>query len=265
MNKTKSKRRILIAVVIGGLIVIFGIGGGIGPIQFLYNVTVMPASRSLSSLGSGFANFFGVIGDVNNLASKNTALEIENAKLRGRLASSDNALLENADLRRQLGLQIVANYNQIGADVVLFQPDTYRKFVTLDKGSSSGIRVGQAGLNNGVIVGTISSVNSSSSKLQLITDPVFALAVRDQETGALGVLRGQLGGGITVENISRTDTIRPGDTIVSSGLGGIVPENLLIGQVESINDQAGGIFKQAQVLITLIPEQLRFVFIVAGK
>jgi rod shape-determining protein MreC len=265
MKRIDSRRRIIIAVAIGALIVLAGAGGALGPVVWTYDHTVLPVGRSLTSAGSGVGNFFGVLGQVRNLSDDNTKLQLENATLRGRLAASADALRENADLRRQLGLQVAGTPQQVGADVVAFQPDSYRQFLTIDRGSSSGIKLGQAALNNGIVVGTISAVSSTTAKLQLITDPEFALAVRDQETGALGVLYGQLGGGLTINDIAQTDTMNPGDTIASSGLGGVVPENLLIGQVQSVNSETGGIFKQAQVSTTLQAEQLRFVFVVIGS
>ena len=265
MKRIDSRRRILAAVVIGALLVIAGASGGLGPVEWVYNHTVMPVGQGLSSAGSGVGNFFGLLGQVRHLSADNTSLELQNATLRGRLAASADAERENAELRRQLGLQEAGTPQQVGADVVAFQPDSYRQFLTIDRGSRNGIKVGQAALNNGIVVGTISAVSPSTSKLQLITDPQFALAVRDQETGALGVMRGQLGGGLTIEDIAQTDSVNPGDTIASSGLGGVVPENLLIGQVQSVNAQPGGIFKAAQVTTTLQAEQLRFVFVVVGS
>jgi rod shape-determining protein MreC len=265
MKPTDSRRRIIIVVAIGALLVLAGAGGALGPIEWAYNHSLVPMARSLSVAGSGVGNFFGILGQVRNLSAENTKLEIENATLRGRLASSADALRENDALRRQLGLQEAGTPQQVGADVVAFQPDSYRQFLTINRGSRNGIKLGQAALNNGIVVGTISEVSSSTAKLQLITDPEFALAVRDQETGALGVMHGQLGGGLTIKDIAQTDTMNPSDTIASSGLGGVVPENLLIGQVLSINAQTGGIFKAAQVSTTLQAEQLRFVFVVVGS
>jgi rod shape-determining protein MreC len=265
MKRLDSSRRIMIAVAIGALLVLAGVSGALGPVVWTYDHSVLPVGRSLSSVGSGVGNFFGLLGQVRNLSDENAKLELQNATLRGRLAASADALRENDQLRRQLGLQEAGTPQQVGADVVAFQPDSYRQFLTIDRGTRNGIKVGQAALNNGIVVGTISAVSSTTAKLQLITDPEFALAVRDQETGALGVLYGQLGGGLTVNNIAQTDNINPGDTIASSGLGGIVPENLLIGQVQSVNAQTNGIFKSAQVSTTLQAEQLRFVFVVVGS
>jgi rod shape-determining protein MreC len=265
VKRIDSSRRILIAVAVAALLVVAGASGGLGPVVWVYDHSVVPVGQGLSSAGSGVANFFELLGQVRHLSAENTSLELQNATLRGRLAASADAERENAALRRQLGLQEAGTPQQVGADVVAFQPDSYRQFVTLDRGTRNGLKLGQAALNNGIVVGTISAVFSTTSKLQLITDPEFALAVRDQETGALGVMHGQLGGGLTIEDIAETDSVNPGDTIASSGLGGVVPENLLIGQVQSVNAQPGGIFKAAQVTTTLQPEQLRFVFVVVGS
>jgi rod shape-determining protein MreC len=264
-QRTSSQRRILAAVFIGAIIVIFGASGGLGPLRWVYDHTFIATDHALSGSGSSFDGFFSALGAVSSLSIKNDQLVRENADLRGRLASTADAARENAQLRRELGLKTVDAPKQIGADVVSFQPDSYRQFVTLNRGSIQGVAVGQAALSNGVVVGTISSVSSTTSQLQLVSDPEFALAVQDQETGAQGVAHGQLGGGINVERFAETDVVHPHDTIATSGLGGTVPRGLLLGQVESVNALTGGIFKTAHVPTTLQPNQLRFVFVAVGQ
>ena len=225
----------------------------------------MPIGGTFSRGGSAVGSFFGTLGQVRSLSADNARLERENADLRGRLAATADAKRENADLRRELGLQQAGTPKQVAADVIIFQPDSYRQFITINRGSRDGLIVGQAALSDGVVVGTVSAVDTGTAKLQLIIDPEFALTVRDQERGALGVLHGQLGGGLSIEHIAATDSISPGDTIATAGLGGIVPSGLLLGQVQSVNAQTGGIFKSAQVTSSLRAQQLRFVFVVIGS
>ena len=263
--RNSSQRRIITAVATGAIVVLLGVTGGLGAVTWVYDHTFISVGHALSDSGSSLGGFFSTVGDLKSLSTQNDKLQRENADLRGRLASSADAARENTQLRRELGLQTVDAPKQLGADVVAFQPDSYRQFVTLNRGTAQGVTVGQVALNNGVVIGIISSVSSATSKLQLVNDPEFALAVQDQETGAQGVAHGELGGGINVERFAETDTVNPRDTIATSGLGGIVPRGLLLGQVESVNALTGGIFKTAHVPTTLQPSQLRYVFVVVGS
>lgn len=265
MKHTDLRRRIFFVVALGAVLVLAGLGGGLAPLSWVFDRTVMPVGAVFSQAGSAVGGFFGTLGQVQRLSDDNSRLERENADLRGRLASTADAKRENADLRRELGLREAGTPKQVAADVIVFQPDSYRQFITLNRGTNDGLKVGQAALSDGVVIGTISAVSAGTAKLQLITDPEFALTVRDQERGALGVIHGQLGGGLSVEHISATDVVSPGDTIATAGLGGIVPSGLLIGQVQSVNAQTGGIFKSAQVTAVLRAQQLRFVFVVIGS
>jgi rod shape-determining protein MreC len=266
MNRGRTNRRILIAVGVGAVLVVAGVLGLLGPLRWVYDHTLVPVSRSLASTGSGVGITFSNLGNVRNLAQDNSRLQQENAKLRQRLAADADTRRDNDALRRQLGLDVAGSPGEVAAEVVAFQPDSYRQFVTINKGSSDGIKVGQGALSDGVLVGVVSDIASHTAKLALVTDPEFKLTAKDQDSpnGALGVLQGQLGSGLVMDKIGQTDVIKPGDTITSAGLGGLIPSGLYIGQVQSVNTRANAIFQSAQVSTTVVPSHLRFVFVVLG-
>ena len=114
------------------------------------------------------------------------------------------------------------------------------------------------------MIGTISDVQPTTSKIMLVTDPEFKLTAKDQDTGATGIVRGQLGSGLILDKIGQTDSVKPGDTVTTSGLGGLVPAGILIGQVESVNSRANVVFQVAQVETSLKVTSLRFAYVVLG-
>ncbi|HSX01474.1 MAG TPA: rod shape-determining protein MreC, partial [Candidatus Saccharimonas sp.] len=114
------------------------------------------------------------------------------------------------------------------------------------------------------MVGVLTDVQADTAKIMLVTDPEFKLASKDQDTGALGILHGQLGSGLVMDQIGQTDVVKPGDTVTSSGLGGVVPAGLFMGEVQAVNARDNVIFQSAQISTPLKTNQLRFVFVVTG-
>jgi rod shape-determining protein MreC len=199
------------------------------------------------------------------LAQDNVRLERENAELRQRLAADAETRRDNDLLRRELGLNVAGAPRELAAEVVAFQPDSYRQFVTINKGSQAGVKAGLAVVSEGVLIGVISDVQATTAHIMLVSDPEFKLAAKDQDTAANGIVQGQLGSGLAMSKIDQTDAIKPGDTVTTSGLGGVVPAGLYIGQVESVDARANVVFQSAQVATTFKLSKLRFVFVVFGS
>jgi rod shape-determining protein MreC len=265
MQQTKASRRILIVVGLSAAVVVAGFVGWLGPLRWVYDHTVVPMSRTLAAAGSASNEALGNLGHISQLARDNQRLERENADLRQRLAGDAETRRDNELLRGQLGLEVAGAPSQVAAEVVAFQPDSYRQFVTINKGAKDGLKPGMAAVSEGVLVGTLLEVQPGTAKIMLVTDPEFKLASKDQDTGALGILQGQLGSGLTLDKIGQTDAVKPGDTVTTSGLGGVVPAGLFIGQIQAVNTRENAIFQSAQVSSTLKPNRLRFVFVVIGS
>jgi rod shape-determining protein MreC len=265
MNLSKANRRIFIAFLAGAIIVLMGLMGRLSPARWVYDHTLAPVFSGFATLGSDTSEALSNIGGVRNLARDNVRLESENAALRQRIAADAETRSDNDLLRQQLGLDVAGSLREAAAEIVAFQPDSYRQFVTINKGSKAGIGQGMAVLSEGVLIGTIADVQPTSSRIMLVTDPEFKLTAKDQDTGASGIARGQLGSGLILDKIGQTDTVKPGDTVTTSGLGGVVPAGLLIGQVESVDARANVVFQTAKVDTSLKLSRLRFAYVVLGQ
>jgi rod shape-determining protein MreC len=189
-------------------------------------------------------------------------LELENANLRQRLAADAETQRDNEMLRRELGLSAAAVIKQINAEVVAAAPDSYRQYAWINKGSSDGFKNGLAVMSSGALVGVLSEVQAHSARVTLVSDPDFRLAAKDQDTNAAGIVMGQLGGGLVLEKIGQSDTVKPGDTVTTSGLGGDIPTGLFIGQIESVDAQSDVVFQSARLVSSIKPRDLRFVAVV---
>ncbi len=265
MNRSSANRRIVIVVVVGALLATLGVLGQLGPVRWVFDHTIAPTAQGLSSMGTNAGEALRNLSRVKELAADNSRLELENANLRQRLAADAETRKDNELLRRQLGLEVEGTLRQVAAEVVLFTPDSYRQFVTINKGSTAGIAVGMAVTSEGVLIGTIADVQPTSARIMLVSDPEFKLASKDQETGATGILRGQLGNGLLLDEIGQTDVVKPGDSVTTAGLGGQIPAGLLIGKIQSVNTRSNVVFQSAQVETDFRVSGLRFVYVVLGR
>jgi rod shape-determining protein MreC len=256
------RNKVALGIAVAGLAVVLGLAGWLRPVGWIFDHTLGYAVRPLVGVGVTTGEFFGNLGRIKDLASDNQKLTQENLQLRQRLAADSEVRQDNEALRQQLGLGPAAGLQQVSAEVVAFQPDSYRQFVTTNRGSKQGLAVGLAVMSDGVLVGTLSDVQSNSARVVLVSDPEFRLVAKDQESGALGVVHGQLGSGLVMEKIAQTDTIKAGDSIVTAGLGGQVPAGLLVGQVRSVDEHVNAVFQSAQVATPVRASGLRFVFVV---
>jgi rod shape-determining protein MreC len=265
MNLARSNRRILITVAIGFLLVVGGVAGALGPLRWVFDLTILPVGRGLASAGSATSQTLGNLSKVSDLARANDSLSRENASLRQRLAADGETRRDNDALRRELGLQVAGSLKQQAAEVVAYEPGSYRQFVTINQGSSLGIKDGMAVMSGGVLIGEIRGVQAGVSRVILVSDPEFKLTAKDQDTQADGLVQGQLGSGLSMTQIGQTAIVHPGDTVTTTGLGGQIPAGLLIGKIESVNAPTNAVFQSAEVSTTLQTSQLRFVMVVLGS
>jgi rod shape-determining protein MreC len=264
MNLSKANRRVLAVVLVGAGLVTLGMLGWLGPARWVYDRSIAPVARGLAVAGSTAGEAVANLGRVSRLAQDNARLERENADLRQRLAADAETSRDNELLRKQLGLDVAGAPREVAAEVVSFQPDSYRQFVTVNKGVAAGIKPGMAVVSEGVLIGTIADAQPASARIRLVTDPDFKLTAKDQDTGATGIIQGQLGSGLVLDKIGQTDTLKPGDTVTTDGLGGLVPAGLFVGRVESVDARANVVFQSAQVATTMKVRSLRFAYVVLG-
>jgi len=202
---------------------------------------------ALSSVG-------GVATDLADMWSAQqqvSALRAKNATLLGQIAQMQagqytlNQVLQVLALSQTAGLK----GNTVAASVVGRSPDTWFDTLWIDRGSQSGIRVGDAVLSVGGVIGRVLAVTPSTAVVLLLADPQSAMGVMDARTGATGVALGQ-GRASTLELQFFTGNaqVRPGDLIVISGLGRRIPAGLLVGRVSALGKAELGLVKTATVV-----------------
>lgn len=266
--RKRPGRKILAAVALGAVLVAANSQGWLRPLRGAVSYTIGPIGGVFSGLGRNVANFGHLVATARGLSAENQRLEAEVANLRQKLAENAQLRQENAALRSQLQFGETDAKQLRPAQIVSYQPDNFRQFITINRGSRDGIREGQAVVAEGqILVGSISEVTPTSAKVFLLTDPDFRVSAQDLDspTKASGTVRGQIGSGLVMERIPQDQPVKPGDTIVTSGLGGSLPKGLIIGRVESVNQKDNAVFQSAQIVSGLRYNRLELVFVIVGS
>ena len=136
---------------------------------------------------------------------------------------------ENARLLDLNQLRLDSKLTHVSGIVIADSGSPFRQSVLLNIGSRDGIQDGWAAMDGLGLVGRISGISSSTSRVILLTDNASQIPVILQPSGQRAILMGDNSFAPPVEFIENIDLVRPGDRIVTSGGGGVLPAGLLVG------------------------------------
>jgi rod shape-determining protein MreC len=251
MNRQGPSGTILIAVITVVVLIIINAIGLMKPVEAIVGLALKPVT-GLFSLGS-------------NDSSENEDLRNQVAQLQADVAKREEAARLNDALRSQLNFAQQSGFKLTGANIISQDPTNYKQFLTIDRGSSSGIQKGQVVVSQGLLVGKITETTTNTAKVYLITDFNSAVPVLDQETRASGLVHGDRGFGLKLEMVPQTDTLKQGDTVITSGFGGEYPKGLVVGKVGTVNQKAADVFQSASVDPGVDFRKLEEVFVITGS
>lgn len=165
----------------------------------------------------------------------------ENAALQERLAQRERelfrlrAMVAQAERERLLAAAGPALPNVLAAaPVLLIERRAGLQSALVGAGSREGCVAGSPLAVPEGLVGRIVTVGRSVSRAQLLTDASAAAGARLVRTGEIGVVRGDGRGGLRLNNVSITSSVRSGDAVESAGIDGIYPRGVPIGRVDAV-------------------------------
>lgn len=172
------------------------------------------------------------LADERMLRDRNEALRRENLVLNARLQQLLALESENMRLRDLLGSSFRIGERVLIAEILSVDLDPGRQQVIVNKGSSSGVFVGQPVLDANAVMGQVVRTNPLSSTVLLITDSEHALPVEVNRNGLRTIARGTgVGQDLELLHIPKNADIRVGDLLVTSGMGGRFPRGYPVARV----------------------------------
>jgi rod shape-determining protein MreC len=209
-----------------------------------------PIQMGVSGTLSEVAAVVDTVQRVRDLADQNSEYRDQLDQLESELVQMRELEVENRDLRNLLGMKERTGPGALVPVSVIARDDIpYVQAITIDRGAKDGIRQDAVVITHKGLVGRVERVNPTSAKVRLINDLNSSVSVRLQtESRTTGVLRGQSQGNLMViAYIPQTDKVQPGDMVITSGLGEIFPEGLVVGKVARVERKDADPFQAAVV------------------
>lgn len=180
----------------------------------------------------------GTLQTKESLRRENLRLQTELLHTKAKLQQQDYVLAQNARLQGVLSTTKPEHYDLELAQVIGTDSDIVKQTVVLNKGSTDGVEVGQAVIDEKGILGQITNVYANTSRLLFLSDTEQAIAVIVKRTGQKAIVNG-LGDPhkLSLDYIYKAEDIAVGDELISSGLGGRFPAGYKVGTVAAVNDE----------------------------
>jgi rod shape-determining protein MreC len=260
----RSLQSVVIGLVVVGL-VILALGGYFNPVTSWFTRLTVDAQAWISTRYLAVTEFLTVPRDVATLRQRNTELEAEVAQLQGQVIDLQQKVTETNILS---ALVDFARANPIyaykAASVIGRDPSPFLSYVIINIGSNEGVLPGMPVVTDKGLVGRVDAVIAEAARVQLVTDAASAVNVRLQSSNTDAMLVGSVTGDVSLDMISQDATVAIGDVVLTSGLGGTYPPNLLVGQVVSVRKLEYELFQQAAVQPNVDFNQLDVVLIITN-
>jgi rod shape-determining protein MreC len=263
-NAPQSMQLIVILLVSLGLIGL-ALSGYLTPVSRIILNPIVSAQTWLAKRYQAIQSLITQPEDITTLRQKNMELEAENSRLQVQIIELQQQVTEAQLLSTLVDYERRHVENEyIAASVIARDISPFMHYVIIDRGSDDGLRKGMPVITQQGLVGSVAAVTAGAARVQLINDPGSSINVIIQQSGVEGVLNGQVTGEIELDMVSKNATIQPGDLVVTSGLGGKYPANIVIGQVVTIRSEAFSLFQSASVQPAVDFSQLEIVLIITN-
>lgn len=260
MAKSQSKILILVVLIIVLVLlnVIPGVSKALG--NFVFKI-FSPISRFFAGIGDRVVGFFEVIFSIKDLAKENAFLEKENQELEAEISLLKEVEQENLVLRK--GLEISEKEILIKEIAFIVSKDIQgiKDWVLINKGSKHGIQENMAVISSDMaLVGRIVEVMPSFSKVMLISnkESIVAALVENARSEGLVKKRDKL----FMDFIPRSESLKTGERIITSGMDKIYPKGILIGEIEDIDLSNNQLFQKITIAPAVDFSKLETVFII---
>ena len=265
----KFKILVIVAVFLVGIMAYAGANGRLTAApQELLSVVLTPLQKVTSALSGGAASVWEKYTSIDDVMDRNEQLEAENAELRQQMVDYDRIKAENDAYKALARIQDTnSEASYVSAFVIGRDPlDEFGGF-TLDQGSTDGVAVNDAIISDrGYLLGVVVEVDATSCKVMTTLHPSFNAAGVISRTRENGIITGSADyaadGQCVLTNLDRASEARKGDQVITTGLGGVFPANLLVGTVQEVVPEQSGKSSSAVILPGADPRTVKHVFII---
>ncbi len=211
-----------------------------------FQTVAAPAERLFASGAERWEELRAALRDYEALKAENETLKAQIADMDAEVRRSQGANAENDRLRQLLELKRShTDYVLLDASIISWGSSNWSSTFDLDKGSFSGVEVGDCVITeNGFVVGVVTETGLYSCSVRTLIDPRAAMGATVHSTGLTAVAEGDFtlmtAGQLKLTYVFENSVLELGDTVLTSGAGGVYPAGLVIGKISGIGSEDDG-------------------------
>ncbi|MGB9641339.1 MAG: rod shape-determining protein MreC [Anaerolineales bacterium] len=263
MNTTSRNLQTIVFILIAVGLIALALGGYLTPLSRTFLTPFISAQSWLYSRYQAAQEYLRAPQDMARLQQKNAQLESQVSQLQAQIIELQQQLAETNILSALVDFARANPENRYQAAAVIARdPSPFLHYVIINRGSDDNIHRGMPVVTQQGLVGRIDAVTANAARVQLITDSASVVNAKIQPSGAQAVLRGQLSGDLILDLIPQGTPVEVGNLVLTSGLGGGYPANIVIGQISGIRSQPQDLFQTASVQSVVDFNQLEIVLVI---
>ncbi len=244
---SRSLQTTIIFLVVAGILVL-AFGGYFSPVSSRFTGGLVAAQYWFAIRYQALQQFMSAPRDIISLRARNAELESEISQLQTEVIDLQQRVSQTQILAALVDFSRANPENTyVAASVIGRDPSPFLHYIIINRGSNDGILRGMPVVTNQGLVGRVDAVIADAARVQLITDPNSAVNVHLKNANTDAMLLGSVTGDISLDMISQDAQVQGGDLILTSGLGGGYPPNLIVGQVINVRKLGYQLFQQATV------------------
>lgn len=237
------------------------------PVTRAVGVVVTPIQKAVTTVANKITNAHDYLFEYKSLKEENEKLKKEISDMQQKVRDAKVALDENTRLRDLLDIkERNRSYQFEVAEVTGRNAGNWSTTLTIDKGSAEDVSVNDCVITTDGMVGYVTSVGPTYAEVTTVLDPDMQAAALVTRTRDVAVAEGDFGlmsdGTLKLSYLTKDADVVIGDTIETSGSGGIFPKGIMIGTVEQIISEENGITNYAVIKPFVDVETVKNVFII---
>jgi len=236
------------------------------PLYIREKTYVVIGALQMGSFGLkvGLTEFIDNIRQAEQLRRENKALKNEIAQMRFKEENYYQEIVSSYQrLRKMLEFKEKQSYDLLSTQVIAYPSYSYFKVVFVSGGEKEGIEKGMVVVNSQGLVGKVIETYPHQAKVLLILDERSKVGVRDQRTRDVAILQGRGEKGICeLKYLLSKVSVQVEDRVITSGLGGLFPEGILVGRISRVRKNPRRLFQEVEVVPSVDFGKLEELFII---
>lgn len=244
-----------------------GVTGNVSPVTSVVGFITTPLQKFVSGVTEKVTNWYDYAFRYEKLEEENAELHTKVTDMEQKVRDADLALEENQRLRALLGIkERNRSFEFEICEVVGRGPGDWSSTLTLDKGSTAGIELDDCVITEDGMVGYVTAVAPTYSEVTTVIDTDMQAGALITRTREIAIAEGDytlMGEGyVKLSYLKKDADIVIGDTVETSGNGGVFPKGIMLGTIERIIPEDHGISNYAVVRPFVDVSTVKNVFVI---